>query len=527
MGREFWTTRSNPAISAPAAGRAGIDQLAVGTKRVLGATVGPVSAADRSGHVDSGVKAERLLRPPYVSLTIGIVTLVLLVAFEAMAVTAAMPIAVRELHGLSLYAWSFSGFITASMFATVLAGELCDRVGPTRPFAGGVGIFTAGLIVAGSAPNMLIFLSGRMLQGLGGGAVIVAQYVLIARAFPTHLRPRVFAVISSAWVLPSIVGPVVAGVVTEHASWRLVFLGLVPFAVVPVALVVPRLRRLASVPPPERRPGRKRRALATALGIGFLQYAGQTLGWRSVPFLVVGVVLLVVGLPRLLPAGTLRFRRGLPSVVGLRGLFAGAFFGAQAFLTLMLIEHRELPTTLAGLALTVGAIGWSAGSWWQGRARLRTSRAVLISWGAGFLTIGLTLVLLGAIPVVPVVVVGLGTIFAGLGMGLSLASLSVLLLEYSHEQEQGSNGAAAQLADGIGNAALVGAAGVIFVSLRDWVDATMVFIAIDALMIAVAVASFVLAHRVGTKPPPLPEPRARGHVTSASRGRQATNVQRR
>src|SRR5690606_2345538 len=147
-----------------------------------------------------------------------------------MAVGTAMPRAVADLDGLAFYAWGFSGFMTASMFGTVLAGEACDRFGPLGPFLAGIGLFTGGLVIAGTAPAMLVFIVGRVIQGLGGAAVFVTTYVIVGRAYPSRLRPRAFAIFSAAWVLPSIVGPLVAGFVTEAWSWRLVFAGLVPFA---------------------------------------------------------------------------------------------------------------------------------------------------------------------------------------------------------------------------------------------------------------------------------------------------------
>ncbi len=439
---------------------------------------------------------EGVLGPTYRALTIGIVALVLLVAFEAMAVSTAMPVAVSDLGGLAFYAWGFSGFMVASMYATILSGELCDRIGPVLPFLLGVGLFAGGLAIAGAAPTMLVFIAGRMVQGLGGGAVVVTLYVIVGRAYPAALRPRVFAAISSAWVLPSIIGPVVAGTVTEHTSWRWVFLGLLPLAIGPVILVLPRLRGLPSVEPSAPREGRKRRALGAAVGIGLMQYAGQQRTWWSVALLVAGLALVVACLPRLLPAGTLRFARGLPSVVGLRGVLAGAFFGAQAFIPLMLIEHRGLSTTLAGLTLTVGALGWSTGSWWQGRPSMRTSRPRLIEIGAVFVAIGLAVVLVSTLPAVPSLLAGVGCVISGLGMGLGLASLSVLLLEYAPTHEHGASGAAAQMADSLGNVALVGGAGVLFAFLHGRIDATFVFGAIYAVMIAVAGAGIVLSHRV-------------------------------
>lgn len=467
-----------------------------------------MSQAEPASNSDQQPKAsESLWGPAYAALSIGIVALISLVAFEAMAVGTAMPRAVVDLGGLAFYAWGFSGFMTASMFGTVLAGEACDRFGPLGPFLAGIGLFTGGLVIAGTAPAMLVFIVGRVIQGLGGAAVFVTTYVIVGRAYPSRLRPRAFAIFSAAWVLPSIVGPLVAGFVTEAWSWRLVFAGLVPFAVAPLLLVLPRLRTLPTIKPADQRPGRKRRAAATAIGVGLLQYAGQAAGeglrWWILVLTAVGVLLMAVSLPALLPAGTLRFARGLPTVVGLRGVFAGAFFGAQAFIPLMLVEHRGMTTTMAGLALTVGSLGWSMASWWQGRPGTRTPRHRLIESGAMFVTAGLVVVLLSAQPSLPAHLSAwlpsVGWVFSGLGMGLAWSSLSVLVLEYSPPREQGANVAAAQVSDSLGNVLLVATTGVIFASLHEAVAAWGVYSAIYLVTLAVALAGVVLARRV--RPP--------------------------
>ena len=89
---------------------------------------------------------------------------------------------------------------------------------------------------------MTQLVAGRAVQGLGGGLLITATYVVIGEAYPDALRPRLFAATSSAWVLPSLVGPVVAGTLAQHASWRWVFLGLVPIAVLGAVLLLPIVR---------------------------------------------------------------------------------------------------------------------------------------------------------------------------------------------------------------------------------------------------------------------------------------------
>ena len=157
--------------------------------------------------------------PEYRVLTLGVISVMTIVAFEAMGVITAMPTAARELDGLSLYAWGSTAVTAAGLYAMAAAGGWADRRGPVPPLTAGLVAFVLGTLVCGFAPTMPVLLLGRALQGLGFGAAIVALYVVIGRAYPEHLRPRVFTALSGAWVVPGIVGPLVAG--AHHRCVRL------------------------------------------------------------------------------------------------------------------------------------------------------------------------------------------------------------------------------------------------------------------------------------------------------------------
>ena len=85
------------------------------------------------------------------NLTVGLCMTVVAIAFEAIAVATAMPVAARELDGLTYYAWLFSLFVIGMLFSTVVTGRLSDRIGPARPLLVGLAIFAVGLVVAGTA----------------------------------------------------------------------------------------------------------------------------------------------------------------------------------------------------------------------------------------------------------------------------------------------------------------------------------------------------------------------------------------
>ncbi|MFV2118791.1 MFS transporter, partial [Streptomyces sp. Act-28] len=222
------------------------------------------------------------------ALSIGIVSVVLLIAFEATAVGTAMPVAARELDGVPLYAFAFSAYFTTSLFGMVLAGQWADRSGPLGGLASGIAAFGAGLLLSGTAGTMWLFILGRAVQGLGGGLLIVALYVVVGRAYEERLRPAIMAAFAASWVIPSIVGPLASGTVTERLGWRWVFLGIPALVVLPLVLALPAIRRMAAGPADPEAPvpafdaRRLRLALGISVGAGLLQYAGQDLRWLSV-----------------------------------------------------------------------------------------------------------------------------------------------------------------------------------------------------------------------------------------------------
>ena len=126
-----------------------------------------------------------------------------------------------------------------------------------------------------------------------------------------------------------------------------------------------------------------------AIAAATMQLAGQRLDRVAVGLLIGGLAALLVALPPLMPPGFLRFHRGLSQVIHTRGLLSGAFFGGEAFVPLMLVEQRGVPLLQAGAVLTVGAVGWTAGSWLQARPWLRIRRDALITLGCWSVAIGL------------------------------------------------------------------------------------------------------------------------------------------
>lgn len=397
--------------------------------------------------------------------TVGLLLLISMIAFEAIGVGTAMPAVVADLGAVSLYAYPFVAFMAASVVATVLGGRWCDLAGPRLPLLIAPAVFGAGLVVAGTAGTLAQLLVGRVLQGLGAGIAVVAAYVLIAAVYPTRARPAVFGWMSAAWVLPSLVGPPVAGFVSERFSWHWVFLGLVPVVLVALALVVPAVRGRGA--PPASAPGRRGLVVAAfgaALGVSALSWAGQQATAVGAVVAGLAVLALVPALRRLLPAGTVRARRGVPTVVLSRGLLAGTFFTGNTYLPLALTDTHGWSLTQAGLPLVVASLGWSAASAWQGRHPDR-SRPVLLRVGFGCVAVGTAGLALVAPSWGLVWLAYPVWLVAGVGMGLGYSAISYLVLAKSAPGDVGFHTAASQLADQLGTAALVGAGGALLVLL--------------------------------------------------------------
>ncbi len=398
-------------------------------------------------------------------VTIGAVALVFLAALQSLAVTTVMPVVSADLQGEALYALAFSGTLATSVIGMVATGSWSDRAGPVAPLYVAVTLFVAGLVIAGLAPTMGVLVIGRLVQGLGVGGQTVALYVVIARLYPPALHGKVFAAFAAAWVVPSLVGPFLAGAVAEFLHWRGVFLGVAVLAVVAFALVAVKLRAV-DLSGGEGATGRivLRLLLAVvvavaAVSIGLAGELPALGGW----LMAAGALLLIALAVRpLLPPGTLRARRGLPAVVLTRGLIAGAFFGGEVYIPYLMMERFGFSPTWAGLALTGGAIAWALGSAAQGRWGDRLGNGRIAAIGTALLTVTMATALLTAlVGWSPVVLIGVWML-AGGGMGVLYPRLTVLTLAYSTSADQGFNSAALSISDSVGAASAIAVMGLAF-----------------------------------------------------------------
>ncbi|MCW2602576.1 MAG: putative arabinose efflux permease, family [Pseudonocardiales bacterium] len=423
------------------------------------------------------------------------------IAFESVAVGTALPTAARELDGLALYGWAFTALLAATVVGMVAAGRIGAVRGARGPLAAGLAIFAVGLLVAGVAGSMPELIAGRAIQGLGAGLLLTSAYLVIGTLYPEHLRPKMLAALATVWVVPALIGPLIAGLLAEHWTWRAVFLGLVPVIIGCGVLILPTAGAWTA-PPSEERPRARRddvmlgaRTGAAALGVTGVAEAGQRFTAPSLALGIVFLALLAWGLRGLLPPGTFAVARGVGAGVAFRGILSGAFTGLEVLVPLMLTLQHGWSPTQAGIPLTATAVTWSLGSWWQGR-RDHADRTMLVRIGFVLVLLGGAALALLSFPGAPTWLSVTIWPLAGIGAGLVMPSAGVILLGATTDATRGrdtaalhlSDSCAAALATSIGGALLAAAA-------RGALSYTAAFAITAAVMCALAGLGALLAVR--------------------------------
>ncbi|MFE9359239.1 MFS transporter [Streptomyces olivaceoviridis] len=431
------------------------------------------AAPETGGGTEGGI-----FSPPYLAATLTFAVVMFLTGFAALAVVPTLPTAARELDGVSLFPVVAGCFVAASLFGGVLGGHWADRAGARRPLALGMVLSVLTLLVSASSVSVWQLAAGRFVDGLAAGMVAVSVTTAIGQAYPEHLRPRMLAMMSASWVIPSLLGPPLAGVVVQWWSWRAVFYGLAALTALPAVALVVVLRRPADgdpagVPPAAERAARPPLLVAAMLSLGAAlgQYGVSDWDPRHLAFVAAGLVLLVAFAPRLLPRGTWRSARGLPTAVLLRGLTSGTYFTIEALVPLMLITERRVAAVVVGVAFTASAVLWAGASWVQGKALQHVARHRLVTVGALVMTASAALAAAGCSGGLPAVTAAAAMPLSAVGMGLLDPCVTVLSLKHSEPHRQGHTTSAMQtnmnlgqvvvlaLASGVLNACLAAGAG--------------------------------------------------------------------
>lgn len=342
-------------------------------------------------------------------LSIGLVLAATLGALESLTVLSVMPLVAADLDGLDLYGWVFGGFFITSAIAIPITAQVIDRSGLTLAFAAGLALFGGGLLVAGFAPTMLILVGGRFLQGSGAGALSAVVYATVAIAYGPRERGRVLALLSTAWLVPAFVGPLLGSTIAVVAGWRWTFFGLAAFVPVAAALVVP------AVSSHDRSRARPRVA------------AGS---W----------------IRALVPPRDI----GRAAVLSMLG--GSAIYGILTFAPLGMTEVRRQSTFDAGIVIGVCSVTWIATAWVHQRLVDRVDLRDSIRFGLLSTTV-VSLPLVGVLlPAVPFAVILVAWALVGVGCGIAFQAVNLYVMGRAVPGTEGQATSSVQLANTIGAA---------------------------------------------------------------------------
>ena len=455
----------------------------------------PATASDPSEDPPAPPRLWSTRTAPFIA---GAFLLMTFIAVEAFAVTTVLPGAMAELDAEGWYSLAFAATISTSLVGMVVGGNWSDRSGPRPPLAVGGGLFLIGLALCVLAPGAATFIAGRLLQGIGGGIVSVVLYVLIARIIPAPARPAMFGLLTTAWLVPSMAGPVVAGALAQLLTWRAVFAmilvgsGLALLVLLRVAragggALEPSVRGGAIV-------GRTGRLSLLAAGVLVLLHLGaQSGGLRALLLVGAGLAALALVARTLLPPGTLRLRGAAQRLVALRAGFGVSSAVPDVYLTLYLQSERGLSPTAAGLVLAVGALGWASGSFVQTRRpSTPAEHRLLIVLAAPLVAaapVGALMLVAGLVPVGLVVAASL---LKGVGMGIASARVATATLDLAPPAEQGGYSSALQSGEAMAVAASTAVMAVVLSVLG--ADGGG-FVGVYLLLTAVAVGTLLVAVR--------------------------------
>jgi EmrB/QacA subfamily drug resistance transporter len=277
----------------------------------------------------------------------ALIVLVLGVLDQNIVSTAAFQI-VRQIdpqHGLARIPWLITAYLLTSTAAQPLYGKLCDLYGPKRVYLTAIGLFLAGSVACGLAPNMGLLIAARAFQGLGAGGLITVSMIIAAFMAPARERGRRLGVFGAAIAIGSAVGPIVGGFIVDSLSWRWIFFVNLPLGGAAFIMVAGALR-MGAWPRRAHRLDLLGAALLLAGASALLlvaQWGGQQYAWGS------GVILGLAAAGVVALAAFVWRQAVAPEPIVTLGLFKDPVFRVAHIL--LFISGTALTGTILYLAL--------------------------------------------------------------------------------------------------------------------------------------------------------------------------------
>jgi MFS family permease len=396
---------------------------------------------------------DKALAPRFALLCLGI----WLNAADTLVTATIMPSVAREIGGYQYFGWSVAAYLTGSIVAGACSGKLSLALGLRTATALTGLVYAIGCAMSALAPEFVTFILGRLIQGLGAGAVVALCYVAITALFPESLWPRVYGAVAGVWGAATLLGPMLGGLFAAAGFWRGAFWLFVVQAVIFVGAV------LVMLPAGKRDEGRSRiptlQLVLLVVGVSLIGAAGIVASPRWAVALAVGGV---AGMAAMLAANTRTHDRLLPkSAADLRtatGLGLLTIFACEAAVigftvygpAFIQARHHASPLT-AGYVTGAIAAGWTLCAMVFGHTPADKDGR-LVRLGAGVILLG-ALASAWAVARSGLVEITLAFGVLGCGFGLAHAFIARRAIAGAPSEEQAMASSAVPTAQLIGGAA--------------------------------------------------------------------------
>ncbi|MGH1350395.1 MAG: MFS transporter [Methyloligellaceae bacterium] len=376
---------------------------------------------------DTSPSWKELTAPVYLAPVALVCLGIWLHASDEFIVGTLMPSIIKDIGGEKYLAWSLALYEIGSIISGALGALLSLRFGLRRPMSIAAIVFSLGCLASAIAPDIRVVLLGRLLQGLGGGALIAMSYISVTLFFPPRLSALVFGALNALWGIAACTGPLIGGLFAQYDAWRMGFLffglqGLMLAVWIFTVITDPKQDNTDT----EHKHVPVRRLLVLSAGIIFIAQAGiDNSAIRQILLVLSGLTCLFLffwldtraGDNRLFPKFPLSLANPIGAALLAVLLLSAATVAFSIYGPLIMIMLYKISALTAGYVLACMAIGWAITSISLANSPQHRDTKLILS-GAIVITLS-TPGLFYAVPNGPLPLIAAFAFMQGSGFGLA------------------------------------------------------------------------------------------------------------